>query len=427
MTKRRYQFGLPGVAYLTLAILAGLGAMVTDNNLLVWVFGIMLAMLIVSGLFSGVMLMSLRIRRIDPRNGAVGEPMVVRYAVSNASRFLPALNLRIEEGSPAIRKRSEAAIEDRVRKAWTRFMQAASAWVMHVGPRETVHGEAVFWPTRRGEAHFDRLTVSTSFPFGIIRKSITTSQPQHTLIFPRLYQLKPGVLNSVSPAGPMGTRISNRAGAGVDFFGLREFRPGDSLKHIAWKRAVGLDTLISIERAQPSPPKMLVTLNLTQSHEQLATQVASGIDLGELEEQAISLAASFVHAASHAGLEVGLCVLGFDLPVLPIRRSHWHIAKIKNVLASIDLKDERINSPVPRIAELERAGKIVIHPGRIDTSVGGRNAWHFSARQRHEIAPDPIGWVEDGEEARRQEAQRGPSEGTKARSDVAVAARRVPA
>jgi len=390
MTKRRYHLGWAGAAYLTLAVLAGLGATVTDNNLLVWVFGIMLAMLIVSGLFSGVMLMALRIRRIDPRHGAVGEPMVVRYAVTNGSRFLPALNLRIEE-SPYKKKKGDEHNES-ARRTWTRFMSPASAWVMHVGPRETVHGEAVFWPARRGEAQFDLLTVSTSFPFGIIRKSITIAQPQHTLIFPRLYALKPGVLSSVTPAGPMGTRMSNRAGAGVDFFGLREFRPGDSLKHIAWKRAAGLDTLVSIERAQPSPPKVLLTLNLTQSRSQLALQVAPDTDLERLEEEAISLAASFVHAASHHGYEVGLCVLGFDLPVLPIRRSHWHLAKIKNILASIDLTEDRTVAPLPRIAELERAGKIIIHPGRIDTSVGGKDAWHFSARQLHEIAPESIGW-----------------------------------
>src|SRR5690606_27669822 len=131
-----------------------------------------------------------RVRRLDPRHGAVGEPMVVRYAVTNTSRFLPALSLRIEETSSQKARHGEtAAVAGR--RLWSRFMAPASAWVMHVGPRETVHGEAVFWPTRRGEAHFDLLTISTSFPFGIIRKSITISQRQHTLIFPRLYTLKP--------------------------------------------------------------------------------------------------------------------------------------------------------------------------------------------------------------------------------------------
>lgn len=406
MTKRRYHIGWSGLGYIVLAVLAGFGATVTDNNLLVWVFGIMLAMLIISGLLSGVMLMSLRIRRIDPRHGAVGEPMVVRYAVANSSRVLPALNLRIEETRIG---KHRAGKDEQARRSWVNFMRPASAWVMHVGPRETVHGEAVFWPTRRGEVEFDRITVSTGFPFGIIRKSITTTQVQHTLIFPRMYALKPGVLRSVTPSGPMGTRMANRPGAGVDFFGVREFRPGDSMKHIAWKRLASQDALVSIERAQPSPPKMLITLNLTQSHAQLGSQVAQGADLESLEEQAISLAVSFVHEAARDGLEVGLCVLGFDVPVLPIRRSHWHLAKIKNVLAGLELDRDRIQSPLPRIAELERAGKIVIHPGRIDTNVGGKDAWHFSARQLDEIVAHPIGWSEaaasDGEAAAGQPAR----------------------
>jgi uncharacterized protein (DUF58 family) len=158
--KRRYHLHAPGIAYLGVALLVGFAAINRQLNLLFWVFGVMIALLLVSGVISGVMMLAVRVRRLDPRHGSVGEPMIVHYAIRNRNRLFPVFNVHVEE------------IDAPAQRGWSRLMAAARAWVMHVGAGETVHGEAVFWPRVRGEATFARIRVWTTFPFGIVKKSI---------------------------------------------------------------------------------------------------------------------------------------------------------------------------------------------------------------------------------------------------------------
>ncbi len=365
---RRYHLHLPALAYAGLTILVGLAAVNRQNNLLFWVLGVMLSGLLVSGLVSGIMMQSLRVRRLVAGHGLVGEPLAVRYWVTNRSRFLPAFGLHIEE----------LPVDDPA--GWPRLMAPARAWVMHLGPRVTVHGEAVFWPTHRGEVRFDRLRIWTTFPFGIIKKSITISQPQHTLIYPLLYELNREVLRAVEPQGLAGSRISQHTGAGDDYYGMREFRPGDSMRHIAWKRTACLDELVCLQRTKPTPPRLRVVVNLRSPASR------------RLEELAISLAASIVHEADLAGFEIGLSLPGTDRPAILTRRSHWHRARVLSALAAIDLDAPRVRSgPLPTTYG-ERAAQIIINPDRIDPTIGREDAVDLSARQMGRLTVRPIGW-----------------------------------
>jgi uncharacterized protein (DUF58 family) len=248
---RRYHLHVPGFLYVGLTLLVGLAAVNRQNNLLFWILGVMLAALLISGLISGVMMQNLRVKRLVAGNGAAGEPLAVRYAVTNGSRLFPAFCIHLEERPVA------------GKAGWPRLMAPARAWVMHLGPGETVHGEAVFWPRRRGEARFDRLRIWTTFPFGIVKKSITVSLPQHTLIYPLRYDLRRDVLHAVAPQGLSGAKISPHTGAGDDYYGMRDFRPGDQLRQIAWKRSACLDQLVCLERTMPTPPRLRIVVNLT--------------------------------------------------------------------------------------------------------------------------------------------------------------------
>lgn len=367
---RRYHLHAPGFVYVALTLLVGLAAVNRQNNLLFWTLGVMLSALIISGLVSGISMQRLRIRRLVAGHGLVGEPLAVRYWVTNRSRLLPAFGLHVEElpvAGPG---------------GWPRLMKPARAWVMHMGPRETVHGEAVFWPTRRGEVRFDRLRVWTTFPFGIIKKSITISQPQHTLIYPQLYELRSDVLRSVEPQGLSGTRVSRHPGTGDDYYGIREFRPGDSMRHISWKRTACFDELVCLERTRTTPPRLRVIVNL-----------ATAGTPRPLEELAISLAASILHAADLQGFEIGLSLPGTDQPTMLTRRSHWHRARIMSALAAINLDASRRGpGPLPTTYG-ERAAQIVVHADRIDPAIGRDDALHLSARQMSRLAVQPIGWV----------------------------------
>lgn len=390
---------IPGVIFGGLTLMVGLAAMNSQNNLLFWLFGMLFAAILVSMVVSRLMIRQLRIRRLDPQYGAVGEPLLIRYGLTNRSRLLPAFNVHIEE----------QPVSTGVER-----LQPARAWIMHMGPRETVHGEAVLWPTARGTIHFDRIRVWTTFPFGIIKRSIVIKQPQHTLVYPQLYELRSGILRAVAPPALIGNKTILRPGppdAGDEYFGLREHRASDSIRSIAWKRSAQLDQLVCIERSMPSPPKLRIVLNLTVPTEALpaagkrsgrqgpsaSPEASDGAAPSprDLEERAISLAASIAHLAHQEGMEISLAALGTRLPRIGMRRGHWHLHKIMAALASIDLdapRDEHARLPV---IDADRAGVVVIHPDRVGAlpaSLGRGEALHLTGRQLESLAVRPIGW-----------------------------------
>ncbi len=384
---RRVQPHVPGLIYTGLLMLVTVAAMNNQNNLLFWVMGVMVSVLVISAGASALMMWSFRIRRIDPRHGSVGEPLIVRYALTNRRRLISAFNIHIQERTAG----GEAGNAGN----WRRLMSDASAWVMHVGPRETVHGEAIFWPLRRGKVMFDRIVVSTTFPFGIVRKSITISQPQHTLIFPMLYQLRRGVLGAISPAGLIGSKVAQHAGAGDDYYGIRELKPGDNIRHVAWKRSARTDEMVVIERTSPSPARIRVILDLTTATQKLHVEPGGLAEARELEERAISLAASILHEADLEGYQVGLTVLGIDMPAISVRRNPWHLRRIMAALASIDLDGNRTPLEAAgrgKIRDAERASLVVVSPDRVQPLTGRENAWYLTARQLESLTVAPIGW-----------------------------------
>lgn len=273
-------------------------------------------------------------------------------------------------------------------------MRPASAWVMHVGPCETVHAEAVFWPTARGQAAFHRLRVQSTFPFGIIRRSKVIAQPQHTLIYPMLYEMRRGLLASIAPMGLMGSRIAHHAGAGDDYFGLREHRPGDSLRHISWKRTARNDQLVTIERTSPAPAKLRVMLDLTTPNEALPAARGNRSQARAMEERAISLAASIIHAADLDGFDVGLTILGVASPPIAVRRNAWHSHKMMAALAQIDLDNPRVAAPPASVREAERVSLVVIAPDRIHPLPGREDALYLTAAHLEHLSLRPIGWSE---------------------------------
>lgn len=365
--KRSYHVHLPGLVFLGLTLLVGVAAANRPNNLLVWIFGALLASVLVSGLISGGMLMGLRALRLDPRRCAVGEPLLLRWAIENRSRIWPTFNLRVAErpagtGGPGI--------------AWQDAARPGEAWVMHVGPRDTLHGEAVLWPTRRGRLRFDRFRVDTTFPFGLIRKSVTFTQPSEVLIYPRSLPLRDGFLERMAGVGAGGTRVAGEPGAGEDYFGMREYRPGDSLRQVAWKRLASREVPVSIERSRTSPPRILLVLNLRLP----TAEVRAGErDPRELEEDAITLAASILSHAERHGFEAGLAILGTSAGALPVRRGKWHLERMLAALAAIDLDGPRDRQARLGDSTRDRVTTVVIHPDRAVTSVAAEKAWHLVA------------------------------------------------
>lgn len=358
----RYEVDRTGLVYLAVTLLVGVAATIRPNNILVWVFGLMLGLIAVGGFVSGAALYRMSLRRLDPHHGRVGRPLVVRYAVRGGSRRIPLFDL-------TVRERAGTTPSD-----WSTFTEPGAAWIMHAAPGETAHAEAVLVPTRRGRMRFDRFEARSSFPFGLLRKSVETGRPMETLVYPRTVPLRSDAIDRLLGRGLDGDRASRRLGTTGEFAGLREYRAGDSVRSIAWKRWRRDDQPVVVQRAVPAPRRLVIVVDLRRAT--AALRVAEGVDPRAEEERTITLAASLAESALLRGVEVGLRLPGTDLPELPGRGGRRHLDRLLAHLAAIDLDAERRSRATP-VPASTAASLVVLHPDRVDTNLGHADAWHL--------------------------------------------------
>jgi uncharacterized protein (DUF58 family) len=236
----------------------------------------------------------------------------------------------------------------------------------------------VLRPLRRGLLRLRVFEASTTFPFGILRKRLLFTQPGEVLIQPEVRELRDDLLARVTAGGIGGHRLSRDPGGSDDFFGVREYRAGDSIRSIAWKRLAGTGELATIERSRSVPPRLRILVDLRTPTGEL--RVAEGESARDLEERAIVLVASFAALAERLGYEHAVSVVGFDFPSIALRRGYFHRERIMSMLASIDLDGSRTKGSGLSASD-ERATVLVVHPDRVDLSVAPDAAWHFTARQ----------------------------------------------
>ena len=114
-------------------------------------------------------------------------------------------------------------------------------------PPESSHAMVLAVPTeRRGWLAAPRITIDTRYPLGLFRAWSYWQPDLQCLVYPA-----PASSRLDFPAAPNGNGEGVPHGAGTDdFVGLREYRPGDSPRHIAWKAAAR-----SLATGAPLPAK----------------------------------------------------------------------------------------------------------------------------------------------------------------------------
>lgn len=365
MPFKRFKLGPGGVMYTVVAVLILMVAIYTQANLLFWGFGLMIGGLLVSVTHSYAMLRGLEVQRVLPNHGVAGEPLALRYRVANRKGWTPVFGLVINEtwgrGARGYRKTgpvSPAAAPDE-----TRLRAQPFGWVLHLGPNQTLQAEARCWPTRRGVLRFERIVLSSSFPFGVVRRIVEYERPGHVLIYPHLWRMDRHVLHRLARIDPAGSRRRERGGGSEEFFGLRPYRPGDSVRTIDWKRSAKTGELVCREMTHPTPPQVMVALDLTLAPVAHALDAAPRAEPGaqgpeDPVEAAVSLTASLVCDAHFRGCQVGLAVLGVPCQAFPIHHSLPHRTRMLEALARLDTSRRTGEAAV-----LSASPTVIVRPG----------------------------------------------------------------
>jgi uncharacterized protein (DUF58 family) len=358
--RRSYHLHPPGVIYLITTFFVAIGGFNSQNNLLFWAFGVAIAGLILSGIVSGAPLMNLKLARDRVEPGAVGEPLRVRYRVKNTGRLWPAFALRVDE------------LGDR--KGRSDWWSAFETIVTHVGPRETVCVGAETNALRRGIHEICTVRVSTTFPLGLVRKSLYFDLPQRVTVRPRVLELRHEVRAQLIPSFEHTARSRNRVGPGDEFYALREYEPGDPIRSIAWRASARRDTLLVRQNAAPAPPRISISLESPPP------------DLPEQHfENTISLVASIVAAARDDRLTIGLAINWAQVWFEPAG-GQAAIGRMLDALAAVDVSQSLMTGPSDATHDL----LVTFSPTSHEGAICGADTAHWAAEPGSTmIAPPP--------------------------------------
>lgn len=279
--KPSLDFSVTGLVYCTMMMFLGLAAVNSQANLLFGVFGLMIGILLISGVISRYVLRKLVVRRILPEHGVVGCRMALQYVIENRKRLWPTLSLTLAELDGA--------------EAFTRQPQA---YLPHLGPRSSATVPTELIAKRRGIHYLDRFQMITSFPFGFIRRAIQRWSREAMLVFPAIGKVDPQVMQMCRSAETTGAMMRPRRGGSDEFYGIKEYRRGENHRWIYWRRSARTGNLVTKEMTHVSPPRILVLVDTFIGDRTLEAHA--------LVERTIAMAASLISTALEQGLPIGV-------------------------------------------------------------------------------------------------------------------------
>jgi uncharacterized protein (DUF58 family) len=234
--------------FLAATVLVGLGAVNAGLNLLFAVWGMMLFLIIGSGVLSELGLRRLEVRRALPTVIHAGTPYLMGIRLTNRKRRLPSFSVEVED-----------LIDGRPIEKRCYFLKLPAGRTQETAYRHTI--------TRRGRHRLSGLRLSTKFPFGLVQKSRDLADPAEVIVYPALVPVPPALLRGL-PVRHAGNRQKWRSRNG-DFFGLRDFRPGDDPRDIHWRTTArrgvpfvreneddeGIEATVVLDNAAGAPPE----------------------------------------------------------------------------------------------------------------------------------------------------------------------------
>ncbi len=333
---------LPGFLFVFVTLFLALGAINGQNNLLFWLFGFSIASLIVSGIITGNALMHIRITANHEDHAQAGKPLSLRYSLINTSRLLPNFALEVHELDIPNQTKHEPAA------------------VLHIRPSARATCKSTLTPLTRGYMELAKIRVRTRFPFGLFTKAVYFEIPRKILVYPKQIEIDQTTLDDMTTNDTSSHRSINRRGAGLDYFALRQYQPGDPIKTIAWKRSARSSDLLVTEFPDPTTDQLHIRL-APPSDQTNEAQF----------ETAISLAYSILISAAPS-TRLGLSIPWAAIDIHP-SRGKAHLARCSRALALLAQTSTPRHHSIPRVSR----STIVLAYERSDDSVADMYAQDY--------------------------------------------------
>lgn len=149
-----------------------------------------------------------------------------------------------------------------------RFFEPVDLWVGSVRPGERIEITTTRVARSRGSHESLPVSVRSSAPFGVAdrRRRVAVESPP-TLVYPAVEQL--GSLSFVRPASTTDSAMHTapRRGQGPEFLGIREYRPGDSMRHVHWASTARTGLVMVRELEQEQTRRLAIIADVSRDAE----------------------------------------------------------------------------------------------------------------------------------------------------------------
>lgn len=217
---------------------------------------------------------------------------------------------------------------------------------------------------RRGIHSLGPLTVRSSDPFGLARRTFVFSPRTPVTVAPAVVDLTP-LVDYAGATGGMIHTTTEHLGQGADNLVARPYAPGDSMRRIHWRATAHRDELMVRQEEQESTPEATVVLDRTSLRWSPDALHAPGADPGF--EAGVSACVSAAARLVHDGYAVE--VLDSEGAVLAERIEGGDMPEIDAMLVQFATVTARRDDGVPRLAKLFAGittGPVVVIVGRFD-------------------------------------------------------------
>ncbi|WP_437733345.1 DUF58 domain-containing protein [Sorangium sp. So ce1335] len=236
---RKLKFTREGKYYLGITLGVGFAAINTGNNLLYLLLGMLLSLIVVSGVMSDLSLRHLTVTRRLPARAQVGRAHLVEIEVYNHKKRVPSYAIEVEDlraGQPADKR--------------CFFLKISPSSAQVAAYRRT--------PAKRGRDRHTGFRIATRFPFGLFEKSREVEAEGDLIIYPAVDPVRLPAEDAGRREG--GASLSGRGG-GDETFGLRPMREGDDPRDIYWKKSTMRDQMVLRERTRETRPDVQIVVD----------------------------------------------------------------------------------------------------------------------------------------------------------------------
>ena len=232
------------VLSIIMIIASGIG-LVSGNGVALVIFGFLAGILLVDLVLSKINFAKIELSRNLPDTVWQNDQFLFEYHIKNNKKHIYSTGIQIYESDSPDANKYEFGL-----------------FTVAIPPKSDRPAGRWVWAENRGLLCLDTFTAESKFPFGMTRKFKNMSSPHVITIWPAKGKLKYNPL--VHGAHLYSNSPSKSKGGDDEFYALREYRQGDDLRWVHWRKSANRGKLVIKEMSQPNPNIIMLLLDFSE-------------------------------------------------------------------------------------------------------------------------------------------------------------------